>query len=346
MVTASDAIWPARQRGSARTLWRTIAGLLIAAAAWHGPALARAGQIDGAARALPSQPMPFVDCRGVRSTRPTIILEAGAYGTSADWAQIEKALAKDGRVCAYDRLGLGASPDRATVPTAETIARDLAVLLDRLGENGPVVIIGHSNGALYAEAFASLFPERTTGLGYVDGVGTDDLDNPLTLSAITGEERLADVAVVVQRMGLAKLVVGRIVDAFGLQGQAARRKRHALLSARHLENARQEVRQILPSLAQIRADGPPPDSIPVAAIVAADAPDGPLAKAWRAAQVAPAHRACRGWVLDAVGASHVSPLGRDRAYVLAAARWLEREAIERQAQASPAMTCTPARYRS
>lgn len=31
----------------------------------------------------------------------------------------------------------------------------------------------------------------------------------------------------------------------------------------------------------------------------------------------------QGWVLDAVGGSHDSPLGRDRSYVLAAVRWLQ-----------------------
>ncbi len=51
-------------------------------------------------------------------------------------------------------------------------------------------------------------------------------------------------------------------------------------------------------------------------------PDQPLAKAWRTAEVAPALRADRAWILDMPGATHVSPLTRDRAYVSAAVSWL------------------------
>lgn len=264
----------------------------------------------------------FVDCRGPRTASPTVVLEAGAFGTSADWGRVERDLSKAGRVCAYDRLGLGRSADRTTPPTPEQIAQDLAEILTARGETRPIVLAGHSNGAFYAETFATLFPDRVAGLAYVDGVGTADLDVPLVRSELEVEEQRAQIAAIGGRMGLAGLVVGPMVDAIGLPAPAALRKRQALTSPRHLADARDEVLQILPGLARIRERGGAPPDIPVAVIVASEHPERPVDQAWRAAQTAPAHRACQGWVLDAAGASHVSPLGRDRAYVEAAIRWL------------------------
>jgi pimeloyl-ACP methyl ester carboxylesterase len=283
----------------------------------------------------------WIDCRGTRTSAPTVVLEAGAFGSSADWDRVETALARTSRVCAYDRLGLGGSPDRTTVPDADTIARDLAATLDSEGETGKVILVGHSNGALYIEAFATLFPARVAGLAYVDGVESEDLDSPVVMSALADEERLADVAVVGHRLGLARFVVGHFIDGFGLRGRAARRKWLALTSGRHVRASREEVRQIIPSLTQVRAQGPISPAVPVAVVVAEPDLRERGAKAWREVQVLPAKRACRGWMLDTVGATHLSLLGRDRAYVLAAVQWLLSEAAT-----GPTDVCTPDRYKS
>jgi pimeloyl-ACP methyl ester carboxylesterase len=266
---------------------------------------------------------PFVDCRGTRGKGPTVVLQAGAFSTSADWSFVLRDLSKSGRVCAYDRLGLGASPDRVDAPTAENIARQLARTLDQVGEIAPVILVGHSNGAFYAETFATLYPDRVAGLAYVDGVGVDDLDYPLVVSAIEDEQTDAEIAAVGGRLGLASLFARPHIDAIGLVGPAYLRKWRALTSGRHLADARDEVDEILPALRRTKALGGVSASIPVAAIVASLRPDDPLDEAWRAAKAAPARRACKGWVLHAVGASHVSPLGRDRSYILAAVRWLK-----------------------
>ena len=93
-----------------------------------------------------------------------------------------------------------------------------------------------------------------------------------------------------------------------------------------LEAARNEDRQIVPGLAAVRALGGVPANIPIVVIVGTTEPKLGSARAWRAAEVAPAARAQRSWILDAVGATHVSPLARDRAYVSAAVDWLRSEA--------------------
>ena len=63
-------------------------------------------------------------------------------------------------------------------------------------------------------------------------------------------------------------------------------------------------------------------AIPTVVIVGAPRPRERLARAWRAAEIRPAALADHAWILDAPGATHVSPLARDRAYVDAAVGWL------------------------
>ena len=108
-------------------------------------------------------PQLFVDCRGTPSAAPTVILESGAFGSAADWDLVLDDLARGGRACAYDRAGIGRSPARTGDRGVTAIAEELKGLLDRLGERGPVILVGHSNGALYVETFAALYPQRVAG---------------------------------------------------------------------------------------------------------------------------------------------------------------------------------------
>ena len=264
----------------------------------------------------------FVDCRGQPSASPTVILESGAFGTSADWDLVLDALAKAGRVCAYDRAGVGASPPREGTQDVAAIAQELAALLDRMGETKPVILVGHSNGALYIEAFAALWPARVAGLVYINGVNSDDLDHPALLDDLAQERFLADMAVTGAQLGLAPMVAQILTDSSGLSGDAAERKSKALEDPDRLRVARDEDRAIIPGLTTVRGLGGSPPQIPTAVIVGAVDPRDDLAKAWRAAETAPAMRARSSWVLDAVGATHTSPLVRDRAYVTAAVDWL------------------------
>lgn len=263
----------------------------------------------------------FVDCRGQPTASPTVILEAGAFGTSADWDLVLKDAAKGGRVCAYDRAGLGRSPARPGGLGVLARARELRGVLDQIGESGPIILVGHSNGALYAEAFARLYPSRVAGLVYVNGVGSDDLDHPALMASLSQERQFSDLAVAIARMGLSPLVALELKED-GLSPRAARRKRQALTCLRCLAVARDEDRLITAGLSQTRQLPGDISEIPVVVIVGDPDPRSAMAQAWRAAEVAPAARAQTRWILDAPGATHVSPLVRDRAYVDAAIAWL------------------------
>jgi pimeloyl-ACP methyl ester carboxylesterase len=276
----------------------------------------------------------FVDCRGQATASPTVILESGAFGTSADWDLVLDDLAKGGKVCAYDRAGVGASPARDGSEDVVSIARELGDLLDALGETRPVILVGHSNGALYAETFAAMWPQRVAGLVYVNGVTSNDIADPRLLADLRRERRLSNLAATAAGLGLAPLAAPSVVRAEGLPPEARRRKLWALSRPRRLRVARDEDRAIVPGLYVTANLGGSPPEIPTAVIFGSTDPDEVLAQAWRGAEAVPADKARLGWVLDAPGATHVSPLSRDRAYVAAAVDWL------RSLAAAPASAAT------
>jgi pimeloyl-ACP methyl ester carboxylesterase len=289
-------------------------------------ALIAAGLLVGCAERVPPSPPKapalFADCRGPVTAAPTVILQSGAFGTSADWDLVLDDLAKHGRACAYDRAGIGRSPPRPGGKDAAAIAREMAGLLDQLGERRPVILVGHSNGALYAETFAALYPHRVAGLVYVNGVTSDDLDYPLLIEDLTEERRLAGLASLGGEMGLAPLIANILTEATGLTGEAAGRKRDALDDPATLKTANDEDEAMVPSLSATRKLGGVPDRIPVVVIGGSTDPEAPLSQAWRAAEQKAAKRAVVRWILEAPGATHTSPLVRDRGYVVAAVDWL------------------------
>ena len=272
----------------------------------------------------PPTPAPqlFVDCRGTPSASPTVILESGAFGSAADWDLVQGDLAKGGRVCAYDRAGIGRSPPRTGGPGVTAVALELKGLPDQLGERRPVILVGHSNGALYVETFAAMWPERVAGLVYVNGVNSNDLDYPDLVHDLTVEGRWAMVAALGGNMGLSGQVSGAIAGFGGFSGRTADRKRQDLSDPDALRVARDEDLAMLDGLKVTRNLGGSPRNIPTAVVAGSTDPQASLSKSWKAAEETPARLASRRMIVDVPNATHTSPLARDRSYLVAAVDWL------------------------
>jgi pimeloyl-ACP methyl ester carboxylesterase len=84
---------------------------------------------------------------------PTIILECGLTMMSSCWGWILPEVATFSRVIAYDRAGLGWSSAREGPRGAGEIALELARLLETLSVKEPVILVGHSLGAIFNQAF-------------------------------------------------------------------------------------------------------------------------------------------------------------------------------------------------
>jgi pimeloyl-ACP methyl ester carboxylesterase len=107
-----------------------------------------------------------LSCTG--SGSPTVVLQAGGGEMSSAFGWIAPAVARDTRVCVYDRAGRGWSEPADATQDATRIATDLHTLLERGGIPGPYVLAGHSFGGLYVLTFAALYPDDVVGLTLLD----------------------------------------------------------------------------------------------------------------------------------------------------------------------------------
>ncbi|HYP45036.1 MAG TPA: alpha/beta hydrolase [Propionibacteriaceae bacterium] len=107
-----------------------------------------------------------LNCTG--SGSPTVVLDPGAGMKSSDLRLVSPAVARDTRVCVYDRAGRGWSEPAATPQDAKQITTDLHTLLQRGQVPGPYVLAGHSFGGLYALTFAARYPDEVAGMVLVD----------------------------------------------------------------------------------------------------------------------------------------------------------------------------------
>lgn len=99
---------------------------------------------------------------------PTVVLESGIGGFSLEWVDVQAALARQMRVCAYDRAGYGWS-ERSPLPrTARVMARELHKLLTRAGVPGPYLLVGHSFGGYIIRYYAVEHPQEVSGLVLID----------------------------------------------------------------------------------------------------------------------------------------------------------------------------------
>lgn len=171
-------------------------------------------------------------CTGEGS--PVVVLEAGTGSMSAAWGWVQPEIARSTRVCSYDRAGLGWSEagDGSYVPSR--VPEELRVLLDRSNETGPIVLVGHELGALYARMYAARFAGDTAALVLIDDPATGHTSvAPVFPSALPW----------LARVGVLRLS-GRLSSlASGLPGASADAMRAFLNRPDHLTRAAMELSQ-------------------------------------------------------------------------------------------------------
>lgn len=129
-----------------------------AASARRHPPPGERYEVDGVALHL--------HCTG--SGDPTVVLESGAGAGMLAWAWVQSAVARETRVCAYDRAGYGWSGGGGDDVDAERVVERLRTLLRAAGEDGPYVVVGHSLGGHYVRVFADAHPDEVSGVVLVD----------------------------------------------------------------------------------------------------------------------------------------------------------------------------------
>jgi pimeloyl-ACP methyl ester carboxylesterase len=107
-----------------------------------------------------------INCVGQGS--PTVVLDAGSGGFSAQWVRVQREVSGTTRVCAYDRAGMGWSEMGPDPRDARQITGELHTLLSEAGIEGPYVLVGHSFGGMYMQTYAARYPDEVAGVALVD----------------------------------------------------------------------------------------------------------------------------------------------------------------------------------
>ncbi|HLI65819.1 MAG TPA: alpha/beta hydrolase [Caulobacteraceae bacterium] len=243
---------------------------------------------------------------GPPSGEPLVVLEAGSYGASADWAAVQALLTVGGvRSLAYDRAGLGLSDPGPSPRDGVAIAADLERLLAALGEAGPLVLVGHSMAGLHVRLFAGRNPARIAGLVLVDAFTPEMAKDPRIAAGARGYGRLARLSAAATALGLIR-PFGPFGDSIGVEGEAHAHKLWTFGNAGHTRAAADEILAWPFTAAQALAVGPADPAWPVAVVTASAERRLP---AFRALQAAAASASARGRVDHVAGARHASLLG-------------------------------------
>jgi pimeloyl-ACP methyl ester carboxylesterase len=96
--------------------------------------------------------------------RPRVIFSPGGGDFATDWLPVLEPLSDSLRVCSYDRPGFGWSEPGPSPRTFRQEAFELHLALERAGEGGPYVVVGHSLGAFVAREFARAYRSEVAGL--------------------------------------------------------------------------------------------------------------------------------------------------------------------------------------
>jgi pimeloyl-ACP methyl ester carboxylesterase len=199
-------------RGGRWLLYPVIAMLALASIGGGYETLGEAA--DAEAYPMPGQ---LIDVGGHRlhlrctgSGTPTVVLEPGAGEMSSNLGWIAPAVARDSRVCVYDRAGRGWSEPANTAQDGAQIATDLHRLLQRGHVPGPYVLAGHSFGGLYVLTFAARYPDEVAGMVLVDSTAPASAARPGTPSPGHGgsDDAMRRVSALVStaaRLGLGRL---------------------------------------------------------------------------------------------------------------------------------------------
>lgn len=148
---------------------------------------------------------------------PTVILQAGGANESLWWYWVQQQLAAHGRVCAYDRAGLGRSEAAGAPRDPLTIVGELHDLLATAGIQPPYVMAGHSYGAVLARIYAAQYPAETVGIALVDGMPLELKDlSKAEFDAYKWTFYAAQAPLwVMYRLGVGRLFIAGSIEAMG-----------------------------------------------------------------------------------------------------------------------------------
>ena len=152
-----------------------------------------------------------INCTGIKSERPTIIIETGLGNSAMEYYWIQSALEKSDRVCSYDRAGMGWSERGDFDADSVNIATQLHMLLNKSDIKRPFMFAGHSAAGLHMRVYANKYPDEVAGMVFIDAVHPDQYEEQrpyiqqYSKQATKDFERMLSIMEVVTNLGLVRI---------------------------------------------------------------------------------------------------------------------------------------------
>jgi pimeloyl-ACP methyl ester carboxylesterase len=199
----------------------------------------------------------YLNCVG--SGAPTVVLFNGLGERTPSWARVQSAVARQTRICAYDRAGQGWSGKAPGRQDGHELAADLHGLLSAAAVPGPYVLAGHSVGGTYALAYAMDYPKETAGVALIDSASPHQFDLPDYPGFYSMWRRVGALLPSVGRTGIPRLATN--LASSELPADAGREARAFNSSPRELRANRDEFAELRTVFDQTKAltslDGKP-----------------------------------------------------------------------------------------
>ncbi len=112
-----------------------------------------------------------------------VVIETALGSCSAEWWHLAEIVGRNATVLTYDRAGYGKSSQSSLSRTPKNIAKELFYFLGKLGVSDKVLLVGHSQGGLYAQQFARDYPDMVHGLVLIDPLSANDSSFSALLTA-------------------------------------------------------------------------------------------------------------------------------------------------------------------
>jgi pimeloyl-ACP methyl ester carboxylesterase len=180
------------------------------------------------------------------------VLFNGLGERTPNWALVHSAVARQTRVCAYDRAGQGWSGKAPGRQDGHELAADVHGLLSAARVPGPYVLAGHSVGGTYALAYAMEYPKDTAGVALIDSASPHQFEDLPEYSGFYSMwRRVGALLPSVGRVGVPRLASG--LGSGELPSDADRAARAFYSSPRELGANRDEFNELRTVFDQTKA---------------------------------------------------------------------------------------------
>lgn len=169
----------------------------------------------------------------------TVILEAGGGTPSVVSRGLQMELSTFSRVCSYDRSGLGWSEPTDSPKTFEQHADDLNLLIEKSDLVEPVILVAESYGGSISRVFATLYPEKVTGMILVDAAEEQHISQHFDV--LRRQSKQAKAASWLAKIGIIRLLISKSPSLSSLPAEQGDRVVSLMSRSSHWKTAGQEI---------------------------------------------------------------------------------------------------------